>query len=659
MPLLEHLGLVLPASDRDKAREPLAALLTQITALVLGGINDDDARNDVNAELAKLQAKVDTADKFKDLKSAAKAWQALTVPAQALLDRARETKKVVDWVNASYKTLSKPAQAAIAAVPLAAAKAVLQKVYDDLEADRKTRQRALDLAGLQTAVLLAMQKLHATSTRVVAVAAKSEKDLAAVAKQVTELGAAATPKLKADLKALQDKRAVWPAGATVAEIEASVGSFETALKALVAAATALVDSQPAAVLERERKALEKSLKTYDEAAFSLDDEKRPDATKKSFAFKKRYDDANALKNDDARRTAYLALEREVRSEITALKKTIFKQQLASKGGKEALDKEIEAMPSASNNPDDIAICEAAIAVRFGVELHVPLDQAQKKTLPRLYKMLAKVPDWQSKQGKFKELDFGVEPGQGSYYQNGKISLNEIEPTEGGSVKRPDNDPDGSKTVRANYFDFTTLHEVGHAVDAKINFMGQRMGPEKAAFGGWKKESFETVLDWLGDKSGFYGRHSGAPKPGRKEDLELLLRRFVTTKACAKPADASKPMGSLIAGWDAIVNDPVIVACIDGITVGDKPWKGAGTKAAKIAVNQRVCHEAYAGDWYSYALSARAATGISDYQWRAPGEWFAEIYALYYLGKLANTHPMYAWFEESAKDETKASIGPTK
>jgi len=658
MPLLEHLGLVLPASDRDKAREPLTAILTQITALVLGGIDDDDARNDVNAELARLQAKVDTADKFKDLKSAAKAWQALSVPAQALLDRANETKKVVDAVNATYKTLSKPAQAAIAAVPLAAAKAVLQKAYDDLEADRKARQRALDLSGIQTAVLPAMQKLHATSTRVAAVAARSEKDLAAVAKQVTELGAAATAKLKADLKAVQDMRAAWPAGATVAEIEASVGSFEAALKALVAAATALVDSQPAAVLERERKALEKSLKTYDEAAFSLDDEKRPDATKKSFAFKKRYDDANALKNDDARRNAYLALEREVRSEITAVKKTIFKQQLASKGGKDALDKEIEAMPSASNSPDDIAICEAAIAVRFGVELHVPLDQAQKKTLPRLYKMLAKVPDWQSKQGKFKQLDFGVEPGKGSYYQDGKISLNEIPTAEGGSIKRPDNDPDGSKTVRANYFDFTTLHEVGHAVDAKINFMGQRMGPENAQFGGWKKESFETVLDWLGDKSGFYGRHSGAPKPGKKGDLELLLRSFMTTKACAKPTDASKPMGSLIAGWDAIVNDPVIAACVDGITVADKPWEGAGTKAAKIAVNQRVCHEAYPREWYSYALSARAATGISDYQWRAPGEWFAEIYALYYLGKLANTHSMHAWFEENAKDEKKASIGPT-
>ena len=297
---------------------------------------------------------------------------------------------------------------------------------------------------------------------------------------------------------MQDQRAAWPAGASVAEIEASVALFETSLKSLVAAAAALVDSQPAAVLERQRKALQKSLKTYDEAAFSLDDDRRPDATKKSFAFKKRYDEANALKDNGARGNAYLALEKDVRTEITALKKTIFKQQLATKGGKEALDKEIAAMPSASNNPDDIAICEAAIAVRFGVELHVPLDQAQKKTLPRLYKMLAKVPEWQSKQGKFKELNFGVEPGQGSYYSNGKISLNEIEPTEGGSVKRPDNDPDGSKTVLANYFDFTTLHEVGHAVDAKINFMGQRM--EKAQFGGWKSETFDSVLAWLGDET---------------------------------------------------------------------------------------------------------------------------------------------------------------
>jgi hypothetical protein len=645
-------------SQRDEARKPLTAILTQITALVLGGINDDDARNRINAELTKLQAKVEMADKFKDPKSAAKAWQALAVPAQALLDRATETKKVTDWVSANYLPLAKPAQTAIAAVPRAAAKTVLQKAYDDLEADRKARELTMDLAGIQAQVFPAMQKLHALSTRVAAAAVQSQKDLALVTKQLAELGAAATPKLKSDLKALQDQRATaWPAGGSVPEIEASVASFDTALKGLVAAVASVVDSQPAAVIERERKALARSLKVYDETAFSLDDEKRPDATKKSFAFKKRFDDATALKDIDARRSAYLALEREVRSEITSLKKVVFKEQLASKGGKEELDKTIDAMPSSSNNPDDIAIVEAAIAVRFGVALNVPMDQAQKKTLPRLYKMLAKVPDWQSKQGKFKELDFGVEPGKGSYYSAGKISLNEIEPTEGGSVKRPDADPDGSKTVLANYFDFTTLHEVGHAVDAKIGFMSQRM--EKAEFGGWKAETLDSTLKWLGEDAGFYQRHSGAPRPGKKEDLELLLRRYLTTKACSKPAAANQPMGSLISTWDAIVNDPVIVACIDGMTVGDKPWKGAGTKAAKIAFNQRVHHEAYPNEWYSYTLASRATTGVSDYQWRAPGEWFAEIYALYYLGKLANAHPMHGWFEDNAKDEKKASLAPKK
>ncbi|MEP6739030.1 MAG: hypothetical protein ABJA61_01540 [Caldimonas sp.] len=645
-------------AQRDEARKPLADILTQILALVLSG-NDDDARNRINAELTKLQAKVDTADKLKSLKSATTAWKALMVPAQELLARASQTKEVVDWVVDNYRPQAKSAQAAINAVPLATAKAVLQKAFDDLEAGRKTREKTMDLSGIQADVFPPMQKLNAVATRVAAVAAKSAKDLALVAKQVTDLGAAATPKLKADLKAVQDKWAVWPAGASVADIEASVGTFESALKTLAADALALVDSQPGAVIERERKALEKSLKAYDETAFSLDDAKRPDATKKSFAYKKRYDDANAIKNIDARRTAYLALERDVRGETTKLKKGIFTEQLASKGGKEALDKEIAAMPSESNSPEDIATCEAAISARFGVELKVPLDQAQKKTLPRLYKMLAKVPEWQSKQGKFKELDFGVEPGKGSYYQAGKISLNEIDPIEGGSVKRPDNDPDGSKTVLANYFDFTTLHEVGHAVDAKINFMGQRMGPEKAQFGGWKREDFESVIVWLGEKSGFYQRHSGAPKPGKKEDLDLLLRRFLTTKACAKPANASQPMGSLIAGWNAIVNDPVIVACIDGMLVADKVWEGAGPKAAKIAINQRVCHEAYGNEWYSYALASRASTGVSDYQWRAPGEWFAEIYALYYLGKLSASHSMFAWFEENAKDEKKASLAPTK
>ena len=49
------------------------------------------------------------------------------------------------------------------------------------------------------------------------------------------------------------------------------------------------------------------------------------------------------------------------------------------------------------------------------------------------------------------------------------------------------------------------------------------------------------------------------------------------------------------------------------------------------------HEGYDGDWYSYDVAARSK-GISGYQFRAPGEFFAELYAAYYSGVLKSGHP---------------------
>lgn len=58
-----------------------------------------------------------------------------------------------------------------------------------------------------------------------------------------------------------------------------------------------------------------------------------------------------------------------------------------------------------------------------------------------------------------------------------------------------------------------------------------------------------------------------------------------------------------------------------------------TAEARVeAIGRRVYDEAYNGQWYSYAAAARARQ-VRDYQFRAPGEWFAEIYAAYYLGTL--------------------------
>jgi hypothetical protein len=208
-------------------------------------------------------------------------------------------------------------------------------------------------------------------------------------------------------------------------------------------------------------------------------------------------------------------------------------------------------------------------------------------------------------------------------------------------------------VKASYFDFTTLHEVGHAVDAKINFMGQRMG--NAAFGGWEEpNAVDAVADHFGTKGGFYARHSGGAKKATKADLKALLIKYLNERDSDKPADPHGTLGSLIDDWDDIVDDPIIKACELGMNVDDAAWEGGAAKAAQIQVDGRCFHNSYGGStWVSYDYASRAPTGVSTYQWRAPGEWFAEIYALYYLGKLRENHPLTKWFKDSAVSEKAA------
>ena len=46
-------------------------------------------------------------------------------------------------------------------------------------------------------------------------------------------------------------------------------------------------------------------------------------------------------------------------------------------------------------------------------------------------------------------------------------------------------------------------------------------------------------------------------------------------------------------------------------------------------------------WVSYEYAARKK-GITGYQFRAPAEWFAELYASYRMDKLQSSHPAISW-----------------
>jgi hypothetical protein len=643
---------------REAARKEVEVTLGQIGAIVLSGMLDDALGKAINKDLGALKARYDSADKLKDMAASEKALTALLEPARALLTRAEAAKEVSDWVTFKFQPLMGSARQALAAVPAAGAKAALQTQLGGLEADRQRYVAATDLAAIQTIVTPIVEQIDKTAKRIAKDAPAIDKSLADLGKLVASFGAAATPGVKEHLKArLDEKTASWPAGTDVTQINASLTQFALALEALRAEVDTINEKQPGTQADKRLKALRKTLELFNETAYSFDDDDRPEATKKGWAFRKRLDEAEAVKDIPARLRLLEAIDRDLHAGLRDLKKTQFKQQLKGKGGKAELDQLIGKMGDATTNPDDLAVCEAAIEACFGVEVKLSSDPAKVKTLPRLYKMLRKVPEWQTHQSEFKQIDFETIPtNTTSFYYPGQARIS-LDATGGGGTTRnkiPEYDP-AAKEVKADYFNFTTLHEVGHSVDDKINFMDTN--GKDVAYGGWKSETIDSIVDHFGAKGGFYGRHEKG-KATRK-DLKKLLESVLTTKAASKPSDAKKSLGSLIDRWDEIMKDPIVVICTSGVLEADEVWNGGAAKAAAIAVAGRVCHQSQANDWYSYQLSARQASGVSHYQWRAPAEWFAEIYAMYYMDELKASHPMYAWFASEAKSEKSAKKKPEK
>jgi len=330
---------------------------------------------------------------------------------------------------------------------------------------------------------------------------------------------------------------------------------------------------------------------------------------------KRLTDAPKLGTVLAQKQELVALGKDALVLVEATRKAGFAAESATPEGKAKIDKLISDYGASTDDPVKQAVCRAAIAGCYDVPLDIP-EGMSVKTLPAIYQMMTKVPAKDLKG--LKGIEYETDPLMGSsYYGSGKVVLNKI--GDGTSTYDMVNQADPSKKEQVNYFNATTLHELGHYVDDNNGVMKSHM--ETADFGNWKAESIDTVATAYSPK---FAAFVGAGKKPTQADIMALITTVLESGDAKKPASATAPLGSLFDDWTSIVASQGYKDCVAIRDSEKSPWD-----KPVAAPDGRAYHEGYAGQWYSYAMTERSK-GISDYQWRAPAEWFAEQYAFYRL-----------------------------
>ena len=176
------------------------------------------------------------------------------------------------------------------------------------------------------------------------------------------------------------------------------------------------------------------------------------------------------------------------------------------------------------------------------------------------------------------------------------------------------------------FDFALLHEAGHELDEGLPFMSSHMGD--ATYGDWKKHSVDDIATLA-------AAHF-------KYDKAYVLAMLADASSKPPAVTPNVPSDSDPDKWKK-AHDAVVAWCQSVREYCDIWYQASVCK--QVAINGRVYQEAYLEGkrWYSYPYAARSQ-GFSGYQFRAPGEWFSEIYANYYGGRLQSSHPDYAWMK---------------
>ena len=323
-------------------------------------------------------------------------------------------------------------------------------------------------------------------------------------------------------------------------------------------------------------------------------------------------------------------------------------------GEKALDGLVALLPDSTQQDVMINVLE----VRFGMEVNVYAsvskedDDKEKKgrsldvPAPKLlayYEALKTVPASHTNLNPSLERFDSVEEDKGGFYSSGDkravIQLdnlaekemgkrignpNELDNIDADSVARPAADAGAKEPTLASW---VTYHEIGHAVDDRLSFMDGKAN--NADFGGWIE----------------YGGNIGPIAKAVAAHFEYDPSYVERTMAGGKPKTPKVP-SDLRKKEGAKANEiwakrkKSFKLWRKAVSTKSKPWKKASAVSAH-KINDVMYQEAYSGSWVSYIADARKK-GVTGYQFRAPGEWFAELYAAYHSKKLNTSHHANTW-----------------
>lgn len=311
------------------------------------------------------------------------------------------------------------------------------------------------------------------------------------------------------------------------------------------------------------------------------------------------------------------------------------QRMMKNNGQKAIDALIQHLP----NDVDKALLQRLAKARFDLEVVADDGPGAQRALKQMCKLMATVPaDVVTRNPSLKKVS-RIADGGASYSGNtqlvkmnsrpGKTNKADFGPGNGGRLpaKREkgfepaNNDP-------ADLFDFNMLHELAHSIDDANNFMPRKeRDPE---FGGWIAHGgeVESIAAAVCAKTGF--------------DLTAEERQYVMDRILygAKAVAPAPPEGDAKALKSFKARKKAVVDWHKDATSKDV-WSDEAACGRITMPDKRIYHLAYSGKWVSYLASARAR-GITGYQFRAPGEWFSELYAAWKLGKLKVGHPSIKW-----------------